>query len=191
MKCCGLNGTVSESGPFVCAAGASACASAAPAPLAQGLRITLESFMGPKRSSKTIPAESRPNRGCSPVGWPSCVRQLPIMESTSAGLQGILCCLLVSAEAISKAVSPPSACKMSGFACCRLLTFVPKRLSCASHATFWTRHLLLMAQAGSTLQLCCAACSLPDAIPAICGDDAHVHHWPWASTADQDRRLWL
>ena len=112
-KCCGLNGTVSESRPFVCAAGASACASAAQAPSAQDLRIILESSMGLKRSSKTIPVESRPNRGCSPVEWPSCVRQLPIMELTSVGLQGILCCLLVSAEGMSKGVSPPSACKKS------------------------------------------------------------------------------
>ena len=182
-----INKTVSANTPLLCAAGASVCASAALAPSARDLRITLESSMGLKRSSKTIPAGRRPSRGCSPVGWPSCVQQLPIMELTSAGLQGILCCLLVSAQSVSKAVSTLSTCKMSCTACCRLLTLVHK----AHQDVCSAPPMLLMALAGSRLQMCCAACSLPDAVPALCGDDAHVHHWPRASTADQDRRLWL
>ena len=120
----GLVATVSESTPLLCAAGASACASAALAPSAQDPRTTLESSMGLKRSPKIIPAESHPSRGCSPVGWPSCVRQLPITELMSAGLQGIPCCLLVRTQSLSKAVSPLSTCKTSCTACCRLLTLV-------------------------------------------------------------------
>ena len=110
-----INKIVSAITPLLCAAGASVCASAALAPLARDLRITLESSMGLKRSSKTIPAGRRPSRGCSPVGWPSCVQQLPITELTSAGLQGILCCLLVSAQSVSEAVSTLSTCN-----CCAL-----------------------------------------------------------------------